>query len=103
MCKLWSRNIYNYTNIFVTSGHRHKRRKQIYLFPVLWAHLKNCMMVEKGLRQCLVMSVLYGDSHCLPAALFSSDLVSRVVFGITGECPQKVFQSSTSDILLVFA
>ena len=55
------------------------------------------------LRQCLVMSVLYGDSHCLPAALFSSDLVSRVVFGITGECPQKVFQSSTSDILLVFA
>ena len=59
--------------------------------------------VSVPLRQCLVMSVLYGDPHCLPAALFSSDLVSRVVFGITGECPQKVFQSSTSDILLVFA
>ena len=59
--------------------------------------------VSVPLRQCLVMSVLYGDSHCLPAALFSLDLVSRVVFGITGECPQKVFQSSTSDILLVFA
>ena len=59
--------------------------------------------VNVPLRQCLVMSVLYGDSHCLPAALFRSDLVSRVVFGITGECLQKVFQSSTSDILLVFA
>ena len=59
--------------------------------------------VSVPLRECLVMSVLYGDSHCLSAALFSSDLVSRVVFGITGECPQKVFQSSTSDILLVFA
>ena len=54
--------------------------------------------VSVSLRQCLVMSVLYGESHCLPAALFSSDLVSRVVFGITGECPQKVFQSSASDI-----
>ena len=60
--------------------------------------------VSVPLRQSLVMSVLYGESHCLPAALFGSDLVSRVVFGITGECPQKqkVFQSSTSDILLVF-
>ena len=55
------------------------------------------------LRQCLVMSVLIGDSHCLPAGLFSADLVSRVVFGITGECPQRVFQSSATDNLLVFA
>ena len=55
------------------------------------------------LRQCLVKSVVYGDSHCLPAALFSPDLVNRVVFGITGECPQRVFQSSAADILLVFA
>ena len=55
------------------------------------------------LRQCLVMSVVYGDSHCLPSGLFSPDLVSRIVFGITGECPQRVFQSSTTDNLLVFA
>ena len=55
------------------------------------------------LRQCLVMSVLYGDSHRLPAGLFSPDIISRVVFGITGEFPQRVFQSSTIDNLLVFA
>ena len=39
------------------------------------------------IRQCLVMSVMYGDSQCLPADLFSLGVVSRVVFGITGECP----------------
>ena len=59
--------------------------------------------VSVPLRQCLVMSVLFGDSHCLPAGLFSPDLVSRVVFGITGECPQRIFQSSETDNLLVFA
>ena len=59
--------------------------------------------VSVPIRQCLVMSVMYGESHCLPASLFSSDVVSRVVFGITGECPQRVFQSSTTDHLLVFA
>ena len=47
--------------------------------------------VSVPLRQCLVMSVLYGDSHCLPAGLFSPDIISRVVFGITGEFPQRVF------------
>ena len=57
--------------------------------------------VSVPLRQCLVMSVLYGDSHCLPAGLFSPDIISRVVFGITGEFPQRVFQSSTIDNLLV--
>ena len=55
------------------------------------------------LRQCLVMSVLYGDSHYLPAALFSSDLVSNVVVGVTGEFPEKILTSSHTDILLVFA
>ena len=59
--------------------------------------------VSVPLRQCLVMSVLFEDSHCLPAGLFSPDLVSRVVFRITGECPQRIFQSSESDNLLVFA
>ena len=49
------------------------------------------------------MSVMYGVSQCLPAGLFSSDVVSRVVFGITGECPQRIFQSSADDHLLVFA
>ena len=39
------------------------------------------------LRQCLVMSVLYGDSHQQPAALFASNLVCQVVVGVTGECP----------------
>ena len=55
------------------------------------------------LRQYLVISVIFGDSHHLPADLFSSDLVSRVVFGITGECPQRLFRSYGTDILLVFA
>ena len=55
------------------------------------------------LRQCLVMSVMFGDSHQLPAGLFSPDVVSRVVFGITGELPQKIFNSSETNILLVFA
>ena len=59
--------------------------------------------VSVPLRQCLVMSVIFGDSHCLPADLFSADLVSRVVFGITGECPQRIFRSSGAAFLLVFA
>ena len=40
--------------------------------------------VRVPLRQCLVMSVLYGDSHQLPATLFGADLVSSVVMGVTG-------------------
>ena len=55
------------------------------------------------LRQCLVMSVLYGDSHQLPAALFASNLVCQVVVGVTGECPEKILYSPTVDILLVFS
>ena len=35
-------------------------------------------------RQCLVMSVLFGESHQLPAALFSPEVVSKVVVGVTG-------------------
>ena len=55
------------------------------------------------LRQCLIMSVMYGDSHYLPAALFSSELVSKVVVGIKGAFPEKILTSSLADILLVFA
>ena len=49
------------------------------------------------------MSEMYGDSQCLPAGLFSLGVGSRVVFGITGECPQRILQSSANDHLLVFA
>ena len=55
------------------------------------------------LKQCLVMSVMLGDSHQLPAALFGPDLVSRVVMGVTGEGLERVLYSSSHDILLVFA
>ena len=55
------------------------------------------------LRQCLVMSVLYGDSHQLPAALFASNLVCQVVVGVTGECPEKILYSPTVHIFLVFS
>ena len=50
----------------------------------------------------LVMSVLFGDTHQLPAALFGVELVSRVVVGVTGEYPEKILYSSDNDILLVF-
>ena len=53
------------------------------------------------LRQCLVMSVLYGNSHQLPAALFASNLVCQVVVGVTGEYPEKILYSPAVDILLV--
>ena len=55
------------------------------------------------LRQCLEMSVMYGESHQLPGKLFGPDIVSRVVLGITVECPEKILDSPTTDILLVFA
>ena len=54
------------------------------------------------LRQCLVMSVVYGESYHLPATLFGPELVKQVVVGVTGECPEKIFHSSSSDILLVY-
>ena len=54
------------------------------------------------LRQCLVMSVVHGESHYLPATLFGPELVKQVVVGVTGECPDKIFHSSSSDILLVY-
>ena len=50
MRKSQSGNIYNYTNISVTGGYRHKRRKQIYLFPASWADMKNHMTAGKGLN-----------------------------------------------------
>ena len=53
--------------------------------------------VSVPLRQCLVMSVLFGESHQLPASLFGPDLVSRVVVGVTGESPEKILYSSTTD------
>ena len=55
------------------------------------------------IRQCLVMSVLFGESHQLPPTLFSPDLVGRVLVGVTGEYPEKVLYSSTIDILLVYS
>ena len=54
------------------------------------------------LRQCLVMSVVHGESCHLPASLFGPELVKQVVVGVTGECPEKIFHSSSSDILLVY-
>ena len=49
------------------------------------------------------MSVLYVDSHQQPTALFASNLVSQLLVGVTGECPEKILYSSTLDILLVFS
>ena len=54
------------------------------------------------LRQYLVMSLMYGDSHHLTVGLFGPEVVSRVVHGVTGECPEKILNSSNTDILLVF-
>ena len=54
------------------------------------------------LRQCLVMSVLYGESHQLPATLFSPDLVRQVVVGVSGECPEQILYSPNTEILLVY-
>ena len=54
------------------------------------------------IRQCLVMSVMFGESHQLPATLFSPDLVGRVLVGVTGEYPEEVLYSSATDILLVY-
>ena len=48
------------------------------------------------------MSVLYGESRQLPAALFAPNLVKQVIIGVTGECPEQVLYSSSVDILLVF-
>ena len=55
------------------------------------------------IRQCLVMSVLFGESHQLPGTLFSPDLVGKVLVGVTGEYPEKVLYSSAADILLVYS
>ena len=54
------------------------------------------------IRQCLVISVLFGETHQLPSTLFSPELVSRVLVGVTGECPEKVMYSSATDILLLY-
>ena len=48
------------------------------------------------------MSVVFGESHQLPAELFSAELISRVVMMITGEMTERIFMSSSTDILLVF-
>ena len=44
-----------------------------------------------------------GESHQLPAALFSQDLVKQVVVGVTGEYPERILYSPTTDILLVYS
>ena len=59
--------------------------------------------VSMPLRQCLVMSVMYGDFHHFPVGLFGPDVIYRVVHGVTGECPEKILNSSNTNILLVFA
>ena len=59
--------------------------------------------VSVPLRQCLVMSVVFGESHQLPASLFSAELISRAVIVITGEMTERIFVSSSTNILLVFA
>ena len=59
--------------------------------------------VSVPLRQCLVMSVVFGESHQLPAGLFSAELISRAVMVITGEMTERIFVSSSTNILLVFA
>ena len=46
--------------------------------------------------------MLCGESHQLSATLFSPDLVGQVAVGVTGEHPDKVLYSSTTDILLVY-
>ena len=48
------------------------------------------------------MSVLFGESHQLPAALISPEVVSKVVVGVTGEYPEKILYSPATDILLVY-
>ena len=58
--------------------------------------------VSVPLRQCLEMSVLFGESYQLPASLFGPDLVSRVVMEVTDESTEKILYSSTTDILLVY-
>ena len=58
--------------------------------------------VSVPLRQCLVMRVLFGESHQLPAALFSPEVVSKVVVGVTEAYPDKILYSSVTDILLVY-
>ena len=64
-------------------------------------NITGCVSVP--LRQCLVMSVVFGESHQLPAGLFSAELISRVVMAITGELIERIFVSSSTNILLVFA
>ena len=58
--------------------------------------------VSVPLKQCLVMSVLYGESHQLPAALLSPEVVSKVVVGVTGEYPEKILYFPATVILLVY-
>ena len=63
---------------------------------------KLSMCESVPLRQCLVMSVVYGESCCLPATLLSPEVIKQVVVGVTGEYPEQIFHSSTSEILLVY-
>ena len=49
------------------------------------------------------MSVMYDDTHHLPVGLFGPEVVSKMVHGVTGECPERIFNSANTDILLVFA
>ena len=65
------------------------------------SNITGCVSVP--LRQCLVMSEVFGETHQLPAGLFSAELVSRVVLSITGEMTERIFISSSTNILLVFA
>ena len=61
----------------------------------------SCVCVP--LRQSLIISVTPVEGCSLPAGLFSPDVISRLVYGVTGECPWKILISDGSEILLVFA
>ena len=55
------------------------------------------------LRQSLVMSVMMGDNYSLPSDLFSSEVVNKLVSVVTGICPEQIFFSGMTEILLVFS
>ena len=55
------------------------------------------------LRQSLVMSVMMGDKYLLPLGLFSSEVVKKLVSVVTGFCPEQIFFSEMTEILLVFS
>ena len=58
--------------------------------------------VSVSIRQSLVMSVVLGEAHPLPAGLFSPKSVGKLISVVSGILPEKLFFSGRSDILLIF-